>query len=185
MVNVYNGTRGSSDFSWSCLMSCWKNVRISLQHCWYLSKRVFLHAWWSHVPVILFILSFSPALSFCTLDMQDGKRPVKSGAVCMCWPASKMSSRMLNSWVVPIWPQVWVLLFFSLGNLINSEIKDQPSTLYNFVKICKCIHNLLWAERRDSRQIGCIQIITGKPFCPKQVTKAPHYPKLPILICFQ
>lgn len=131
------------------------------------------------------LYSPSPPLSFCTLDMQDGKRPVKSGAVCMCWPASKMSSTMLNSWVVPIWPQVWVLLFFSLGNLINSEIKDQLSTLYNFVKICKCIHNLVWAERRDSRQIGCIQIITGKPFCPKQVTKAPHYPKLPILVCFQ
>lgn len=117
-------------------MSCWKNFRISLN-----TTNSWVSKFFSMCGDLMCPLSSlsSPAPSFCTLDMQDGKSSVKSGAVCMHWPASKMSSRMLNSWVVPIWPQVWVLLVFSLGNLIKSEIKDQPSILYHFVKICKCI----------------------------------------------
>ena len=143
--------------------------------------------WWSNVRFILLVHSCSPALSCCNLGMQDGKQSVKSRAVCMCWSASKMSSKTLNSWVVPIWPQVWVLIWsaagFSLGN-VTSELRNQPNTRYDFVKICKCIPSLSGAERRDRRQRSHVQVINIKNNNPKPNNNKKTLEKT-MLACFQ
>lgn len=112
----------------SCV--CRDTVRIwaSLQDQQHLSKQLFLHEWWSNVSFILLVHCCLPALFYCSLSMQDGKWSVKSGAMCIHWSASKMSSKMLNSWVVPIWPQFWSLIWsaagFSAGNLVTSELRN-------------------------------------------------------------
>lgn len=153
-------------------MRCWESFRISLQEQWYLSKQVFLREWWSNVPFILLVHSCSPVLSCCTLGMQDGKQSGKSGAVCIHWWASKMSSNALNSWVVPVWPQVWVLLWsaagFSVQDLVTSEI-SQPSDLSDVADIYKRVPKLPEAERKDSRQLSHVQVVNKKD--PSKLTK--------------